>query len=53
MLVSAVLIVPLGFFNLSIIPLLILLLLLMLAPIFYAFRVWVEEILGRDEAIIL
>lgn len=42
MLVSAVLIALLGFSNLNIIPLLIVLVLLMLAPIFYAFRVWIE-----------
>ena len=42
MLVSAVLIALLGFSRLDIIPLLILLVLLMLAPIFAAFRVWLE-----------
>jgi low temperature requirement protein LtrA len=42
MLVSAVLILLLGFLNLHIIPLLIFLAWLMLAPIFTAFRVWIE-----------
>ena len=47
MLVSAVLILLLGFSELKIIPLLILLVLLMLAPIFYAFRVWIA-MLGTE-----
>jgi low temperature requirement protein LtrA len=42
MLVSAVVIALLGFANLKTIPLQIILVLLMLAPVFSAFRVWVE-----------
>jgi hypothetical protein len=42
MLASTILIGLLGFSESNIIPLLILLVLLMLAPIFYAFRVWIE-----------
>jgi hypothetical protein len=42
MFVSAVLIALLGFSSLSILPLLILLALLMLAPVGFAFRVWIE-----------
>jgi low temperature requirement protein LtrA len=47
MLVSAVLIVLLGFSELKIIPLLILLVLLMLAPISYAFRVWIDLLVAE------
>ena len=44
MLVSAVLILLLGFSGLSIIPLLVFLVLLMLAPVFSAFRVWLASL---------
>jgi hypothetical protein len=43
MLISAFLILPLGFSNLNTIPLLILLIFLMLASVFFAFRVWIEK----------
>ena len=42
MLVSALLILLLGFTGLETFPLLIMVILLLLAPIFFAFRVWVE-----------
>jgi len=37
-----------GFSSLSTIPLLIVLILLMLAPVFYGFKVWIE-MLGAEE----
>jgi low temperature requirement protein LtrA len=42
MLISAILILLLGFTSLETIPLLITVVLLLLAPIFFAFRVWLE-----------
>ncbi len=44
MLVSAALITLLGFSSLEIIPLLVSLVLLMLAPVFFAFQVWIERL---------
>ena len=41
-LISAILIVLLGLTHLEIIPLLIIVIVLLLAPVFYSFRVWVE-----------
>ena len=49
MLVSALLITLLGLANLKIIPLLVILVVLMLAPVFSAFRVWLD-ILGSAGA---
>ena len=42
MLFSAMLILLLGFFDLGAIPLLITIVVLLLAPILFAFRVWIE-----------
>ncbi len=47
-LISAILIALLGLTHLEIIPLLIIVIVLLLAPIFYSFRVWVE-MLGTEE----
>lgn len=49
--VSAALILLLAVFKLPIIPLMILLVLLMLTPIFYGIKVWIE-VLGAEEVII-
>ncbi|WP_420640705.1 low temperature requirement protein A [Candidatus Leptofilum sp.] len=47
-LISAVVIALLGITNLEIMPLLIIVILLLLAPVFYSFRVWIE-MLGAEE----
>jgi low temperature requirement protein LtrA len=47
MLVSAILVILLGFTNLEAIPLLIAVVLLLLAPVFFAFRVWLETFGGE------
>jgi hypothetical protein len=47
-LISAIIVFLLGFSSLSTIPLLIVLILLMLAPVFYGFKIWLE-LLGAGE----
>ena len=42
LLLSCLLIVLLGFTNLSTVPLLLVLVLLMLAPVFYGFKTWLQ-----------
>jgi hypothetical protein len=47
--VSGLIILLLGFSNLGPIPLLIVLILVMLAPVFYGLKVWIQ-MLGAEEA---
>ena len=47
-LISAIVIALLGLTSLEIMPLLIIVILLLLAPVFYSFRVWIE-MLGAEE----
>jgi cadmium resistance protein CadD (predicted permease) len=50
LLISAFLIVVLGFFPINAIPLLSIIVLLLLLPIFFALRVWVETAVSDEEA---
>jgi hypothetical protein len=48
MVVSAVLIVILGFSTLDTIPILLILSILMLAPVFFAFQLWLDLVTSKE-----